>query len=116
MPTWPATLPAAPATSGWQETPEDNVARFQPDVGPPKLRRRYTGSGSKVSARFLMTTDQCADLDDFFRGDLADGSLPFTWAHPVTGASLTWVFEGPPSYEASDYGLFNVSVQLRRLP
>lgn len=96
MATWPATIPQEPVAGGWDEVPDNNLAKFAPEVGREKRRRRYTGAGSTAQARFSMTDAQYATLLAFYRDDCKDGALPFTWDHPVTGETREWLFDSPP--------------------
>lgn len=113
---WPDTLPQSPDNGGWNETLQQNVAAFQPEVGPPKYRRRSTASGALAQATFTMTAAQAATFMDFFTDTLADGSLPYSWSHPITGTAYIWMFEAPPSVSAQQYDEHSVSMQIRRLP
>lgn len=114
MPSFPSSLPGL--AYGWTETPLDNVARFQPDVGGPKFRRRSTANGSMCSGAFRLSNDDVAIFRAFYEFDLKDGSLPFIWDHPVTGQSTSWAFEEPPQFNSETRGMTSVSVKLRRLP
>lgn len=115
-PAWPANIPQRPNDGGWSETNQRNVAEFQPEVGAPKFRRRSTAAGATASAGFTMTAAQLDDFDDFYADDCVDGTIPFTWAHPISGTTYSWVFTAPPERAAIDVDQFGVSVQLRRLP
>lgn len=115
MPLWPTTLPQAPIY-GWVRRPQRNVASFQPDVGPPKYRRRSTASGELCSGTFVMTGEQLSTLREFYRADLADGSLPFSWVDPVDQTMSAFMFEDSPEDVAKDFNIFDVRVAVRRLP
>lgn len=114
--TWPSTLPQAPQAGDWTETPQRNVASFQPEVGPPKYRRRNTANGTVAEAVFMMTAAQVATFNDFYQNTLIDGVLPFNWAHPITGVVYSWIFAQAPPANAQYFNWNRVSVQLIRLP
>src|SRR5690348_9781637 len=101
---------------GFDETPQPNNASFQPDVGPQKDRRRSTASGANISAQFELNDTQRAALDTFYRTTLADGTLPFTWTHPVDGTSYSWKFQAPPTYSNKGFNYHYAQLKLLRLP
>lgn len=117
-PAWPSapTLPQTPMFGSFDETPQRNVAAFQPDVGQSKQRRRSTASGSICSAQFEVNDTQRAALDTFYRTTLADGTLPFTWNHPISGTNYTWAFEEAPTYSNRGFNYHFAQCKLRRLP
>ena len=114
-PAWPAGLPQKPDVDGWSEAPQPNRAQFQPEVGPPIRRRRGTARSYLVQAVFNMTDAQVATFWSFWQSDLKDGTLVFTWTHPVTGASARWSFETEPTASRVGYDWSRLSCQLRRL-
>jgi len=116
MQVWPDSLPCFPLQGSWSETGQRNVATFTPEVGAPKYRRRSTASGSVASASFHFNKDQLADFLAFFGDDLKDGSLPFSWTHPITDTLYTWCFENEPQVAQQTRASYTVNVQLRRLP
>jgi hypothetical protein len=114
---WPGTIPQKPLV-GFAEQRQRNVASFNPDVGEPKVRRRSTAVTINCNAQFIMTDLQLVDFITFFETTLSDGTLPFTWAHPRTGVTYTWMFgvEDSPTIEATTYNINTVSCRLIRLP
>src|SRR5262245_34347465 len=93
MPTaWPSTLPQCPNLNGFEEQKQINVAAFTPDVGFPKQRRRSTASGWATEVVFRMSNAQVLTFYTFYETTLYDGTLPFTWAHPITKVSYDWMF------------------------
>jgi hypothetical protein len=115
MPAWPETLPCHPIQGTWTETPTRNVASFTPEVGPPMHRRRSTATGTVAGATFKMTKAEMAAFLLFYHGDLVDGTLAFTWDHPITDESHQWVFEEPPELSSDTRATHSVRVSLRRL-
>lgn len=113
---WPGTLPQTPMYGYFDETPQNNLATFQYDVGPPKYRRRSTASGAVINAQFEVNDTQRAALDTFFRTTLSDGSLPFTWNHPITGVSKVWSFSQPPTYSNQGFNFHRAQLKLLMLP
>jgi len=91
--TWPPDIPQCPILNGWSETPQPNVASFTPETGPPKMKRRSTAKTWSCSLTYRMTTTQLVSFKAFYESTLEDGSLPFTWNHPVDKTSYSWNFD-----------------------
>ncbi len=115
--TWPSTTAQAPIF-GMREQRQRNVVAFKPDSGNPKIRRRSTAVCVDTLATFRMDDTELAAFKTFYETTLFDGTLPFDWAHPVTGVTYTWMFspDDAPEIEATEYGLHTVTCRLLRLP
>jgi len=115
---WPSTIPQGPIYGGFTEVRQRNLASFQPDVGPPNARRRSTAVGVNTACVFQFSDSDLATFNTFFETTLVDGSLPFTWLHPITGVSYTWIFavDEAPQIEILDFNQHQVSCSLIRLP
>ena len=115
---WPSTLPQCPNLNDFSEERQPNTIAFAPDVGTPKMRRRSTAVSTKTTVAFRMTTAQRAAFNTFYETTIVDGTLPFTWAHPITKVSYTWVFKPNevPKIDRMTPGTFRVSFNLLRLP
>jgi hypothetical protein len=115
---WPATLPQCPILNGFSEQRQRNLAAFQPDVGPPKARRRSTAASVRTNVAFRMTNTQILAFNTFFETTLADGSLPFDWLHPVTKVNYTWMFDtgDAPVLDRMTPKTYRVTFNLLRLP
>lgn len=80
---WPFTDPLYPLISS-TGAPVDQLASFQPDIGPAITRPRTTAQIESWDVNIILRSYE--DLDTFeawFRGDLAFGSKPFLWVHPT---------------------------------
>jgi hypothetical protein len=117
MTTWPSTLPQCPIMN-FSEQRQRNVVAFEPDVGPPKMRRRSTAVAVTTSVTFRMSTTQLAAFNTFYETTLSDGVLPFDWAHPVTKVTYSWMFDAKeaPTVERMSPQHHRVSFNLLRLP
>lgn len=115
---WPATVPQCPILNGLSEQRQPNIVSFQPDVGPPKARRRSTAVATLTNVIFRMTNDELDAFNTFYEDTLKDGSLPFTWDHPRTKDSYTWMFatDEPPSIDRMTPKTSRVTCKLLRLP
>ena len=74
----------------------DSAVHSQPDFGPPKSRRRFTTTVSKVNCSMRLDSVQRTTLDAFYRtGVNVVGE--FTMDNQEGGTS-TFRFRSPPSY------------------
>ena len=82
-PVWPSTLPQAPLAASLSMKRQDATVRFQPDVGDPIVRNRYTAKARTYTFNMIFSAAQLATFDTFFDTTLANGSLKFDWLDPV---------------------------------
>lgn len=115
-PAWPAELPCQPELGSWQETPQSDVVRFQPEAGPPITRRRGTVQTMQAMATFVFAKEEYIVFRDWYRASLKGGALRFGMVHPVTGEAAQWTFDGEPQMTATTNRRVRVSVQLRQMP
>lgn len=113
MATWPVTLPTALLAQGYAEQPQDNVLRFQPEVGPAKMRRRGTAAGRVIQGELVLKQTLRAVLDEFYETTLSHGSASFNWRDPGKGPGV-FAFSAPPSYVLIAPGVWRVSLQFLR--
>ena len=76
-------------------------------------------STDTLSLEMWMTFDQYASLLTFYRSTLKDGTLPFTFTHPRTGVTTTFMFvagDGRPRMKLVDFETASVSFAMRSLP
>lgn len=98
MSAWPGSLPQSNQLRGFQEVPPKTALRTSMDVGPAKMRQRFTANVRDIKLIFILTKAQVEILDDFFTSTLSGGALIFTWVHPRTNAAINVRFKGPPTY------------------
>lgn len=93
---WPTTLPKCPQT--WTETPIDVIIRSEIDVGAKKVRRRFTRSRLTISVTLTMEKSYYKPFNDFYKKDLKNGLLSFTYKHPYSGILTECRFIAVPTY------------------
>lgn len=115
---WPGTINQNVNVQNFNEVPDTNNAVFQPDVGPPKMRRRSSLSTSVFTFEGWFTSTEVDNINTFYKTTLLDGTLPFTRLHPRTQANdgSTYVFLNAPDVKTFSPVLFVVTFNLRKLP
>ncbi len=113
---WPAELPQDVLRKGYEEAFPDVTVRTEMDVGPAKVRRRYTAGVSPFSAPILMTRAQVAVLKIFHVTTLLGGSLPFDFEHPRELVTVTFRFLSPPRIMALRGDWWQATLDLEILP
>lgn len=99
--TWPGTLPQYVFEQGYTEKLNDQTLESAVDVGPPKIRRRYTKQIRSFTVEMRLTQTQKATFEGFWQDTLLGGSAPFDWVHPLTRAATTFRFRKPaPSFSS----------------
>lgn len=116
--TWPATLPQCFAV-GYSEGLGDNLAEYQPDIGPPISRRRSSAATRPLSGQMKLTRAQRATLKTFFEVTLDQGALAFEFPDPASaGDTLLVKFAkgDAPTFQQIAPGFYRVTLQLTVLP
>lgn len=116
--TWPGTLPVDPAIAGYQEQPPNIITRQNMDVGPAKVRKRFTAGVRVLKVRFFFTPAQMTAFDTFYLEIIEGGALPFTWTLPRTGGAATCRIVETPTYELPQgfKDIFQVDLTIEVLP
>ena len=99
MAIWPASLPQQPLQDGYQETEPDLLLRSSMDVGPAKVRRRYTAGVKPYKLSFAISSAHKATFQSFYLGSISSGVYPFTFPDPDNSASTISIrITKPPLY------------------
>lgn len=103
---WPATLPAAPTTDGFQIIYPNNVVRSQMDAGPIKQRRRVAWARKQMVAPFMLTSAQMADFEVFYKTTTESGTLIYEWTDPAREVLGEYRIIENPQIETEEFGLW----------
>lgn len=96
---WPASLPQKVEQDGFSESPPDSRIRTPMDMGPVKVRRRFSAQIRPLKVSMFMTQTQLDAFDTFFVTTTEGGSLPFDFPSPRGVGVVTVRFgEKAPSY------------------
>jgi hypothetical protein len=109
---WPSTLPQAWLQDGYQETLPETAVRTEMDVGPAKVRRRFSVQVTPIQARMLMTTAQKGYLETFYNTTTVGGALSFNF--PNSGSDVLR-FVKSPGFSQSGLN-WTVDFDLEKLP
>lgn len=112
MPSWPDTLPPYFLQSGFRRKPLPNATTIDVESGEPLSRLRFTGDQSAVSGSIMVDSDGLALFRSFWKNDLAQGTLRFTWEDPATGASVEFLFTDTPEETCIDANIWQVALPL----
>jgi hypothetical protein len=99
--TWPVSLTRTPRVSSLSEEAPDVLIRSEVDVGPSKVRRRFTGDRRKFSIEIDLRRSELAIFDEWFLNNstgAGGGSRSFSWKLPRTGATADFRFLSVPVY------------------
>jgi len=114
---WPATLPQKVEKNGYQEIVPDARIRTPMDMGPAKVRRRFTAQVRMIMLQMTMTESQVSTFDQFWREETAGGSLPFEFPDPRGIGMIEVRFgETPPEYGSFRGEHAVVNIELEVLP
>lgn len=96
--TWPLTLTRTPRVADLQEDAPEIVIRSEVDVGPAKIRRRFTGDRRRFTIGLDLRRSEVETFDVWFREQTFGGALSFAWKHPRKGTAADFRFLSTPTY------------------
>ena len=94
---WLASLPQKVNTEGFSFKAGDTVIRSDVDVGPQKVRRRFTAPIDAYTVSMDMTPDQMNDFREFYNVNLNGGVTEFEFTNPLTLAVENFRFSDVPT-------------------
>lgn len=117
MASFPSTLPTLDIVRGTQFQFGNGSLRTDMDQGPAKRRRLTSTDPDVLTLTHPKYTDtEVTELRSFYKTTLAEGTLSFTMANPLTGETDTFAFLTAPSINSAGGIHWSVSVQLEWLP
>lgn len=83
------------------------------DVGPAKVRRRFTRSIDMISCTIDLYKDDYDFFKTFYNTTLNGGVTPFEFNHPITQDLITvrFISDNPPSFRSMGGGYFKISMK-----
>lgn len=118
MATWPLTLQQKLNTESFSEKFGETVMRTEMDIGPAKVRRRFTKSVDIITCSINLDFDEYDDFLIFFKNTVNGGATSFTFIHPISGSNINARFTEPPTITPLSGGgrKFRVSMTWETLP
>ena len=113
---WPVGLQQLLSEANFGEQDQDTTIRTEMDVGPAKVRRRFTRGVETYTGSIYLTVSQYTLFKSFFNTTLNGGVLPFTFNHPITQVPTDFRFVGTPQYNSIGGGNFTTVFTWEALP
>lgn len=113
---WPPSLQQLVNVESFGVEMGDTTTRSQMDVGPDKVRSRFTDGVDKYTWSVNLEYADYSTLTTFYKTTLNNGALPFDFADPMTGVTASFRFLRPPSIRPLGGRMFRVEVQMEKLP
>ena len=79
---WPPALPQSPIANGYKESMPSNLLRSEAEYGPAKVRGRGGAKPVKVTASYILSTEEAEILDRFVYDSIGGGAVCFDWPRP----------------------------------
>lgn len=116
MPAWPSSLQQLVDSQSFTLKLGDTTIRTDMDIGPAKVRRRFTKSVDTMNVTIQVDSDQFEDLYDFYYTTLNGGVDSFTFDHPITGVEVDIRFVAPPNFRPLGGLIFLAQMEWEILP
>ena len=116
METWPAQLQDKANVASFSAEFGDTTVRSDMDVGPAKIRSRYTDAVDMYTISIDLDFDEYSYLEDFYKTTLGNGVLTFGFVNPLTEVLEEFRFMAPPNITPMGGRIFKVNMKWVRLP
>ena len=93
---WPVSLQQLVNSQSFSYRLGETLIKSDVDIGPVKVRRRFTRPIETVSVSINLTQAQFTTLRTFFNTTVNGGATIFELNHPITGVLTNFRFMGPP--------------------
>jgi hypothetical protein len=116
---WPLSLQQLLEEASFNYSKGDTVIRSEMEVGPAKVRRRFTKSIDRINGQITINQrdlNQFNTLENFFDTTLNGGTKPFYFDHPITGVPSIFRFVGPFNVVSQGGGIFTAQFVWEKLP
>jgi hypothetical protein len=113
---WPATLQQKVNEANFGNEFGDTVLKSDMDIGPAKLRRRFTRGFDTFTTSIELTTAQYTLFRNYYYTSLNGGVLPFQFDHPITKTPSEFRFGAVPRVTSLGGGIFRVAMVWEEVP
>jgi hypothetical protein len=113
---WPVSLQQTLNADDFRIKLGNTAVRSDVDVGPAKVRSRYTDGVDVYSCSILIDYSEYATFTAFYKTTLSNGTLPFLFTDPMTGLSTAFRFADDPGIIPLGGRKFRISMAWEKLP
>jgi endo-1,4-beta-D-glucanase Y len=103
-------------SQGYKETMPNLIKRTPMDVGPAKIRRRFSVGTRPLTISIELSNTEVATIENFHTIDLEGGSLRFQMQNPRTLATAYFRFTKPPEFVHIGGHYYRASLTLEMMP
>lgn len=112
---WPTSLQQKLSEANFSYEIADTALRTDMDIGPQKVRRRFTRGINSLTGSIYLTTSEYTQFYNFYNTTLNGGVLTFEFNHPITQDLKEWRFKGPARVSSIGGGNFTVQFSWEEL-
>lgn len=116
MDTWPVGLQQRLDANSFEKQFGSTLVRTEMDVGPAKVRSRFTDAVDVYNCTIMLDYDEYATLELFYKTTLNNGANQFLFDDPFTGTPTAFRFVDPPVVRSIGGRTFRVSMQWEKMP
>lgn len=113
---WPALLQSVVNEESFSFIIGETSIRSDMEVGPAKVRRRFTKSVDGLTCSINLTQSEFQTFYDFYDIDLNGGTKVFSFIHPVTQVLSDFRFTKAPNMRSLGGGNFRVVMEWEQMP
>ena len=113
---WPSDLPQFVQADSFENSIQDTNIVSNNDVGPKKIRRRFTEPTEIITHTMWMSRDEVISFRDYYKVNLKNGSATFKFIHPIFNVEAEWRFQTPPKYTNLGGNNFKVMMEWMMMP
>lgn len=112
---WPTSLQQYLDSNSFQQEYIDPTIQSSNDVGPTKVRRRFTGLNKIIRGSITLPKSDFGTLENFFNVSTNGGVGSFYIPDPIAETPLLVRFNTPPSYSHIGGEYFKVNLSFRSI-
>jgi len=116
MDTWPVSLQQRLSVDGFEYHPGRTNIRTDMDVGPAKVRNRFTDAVDVYTCSVLLDFDEVAIFKTFFKTTLANGTSQFLFDDPFTALPTAFRFAEEPVIRPLGGREYQLNMAWEKLP
>lgn len=113
---WPSSLQQLVNQQSFVAKWGETVIRSDMDIGPAKVRRRFTRPIDTYTVNINLTITDYNNLYNFYNSTLNGGVNTFEFNHPITGVLTTFRFLAPPQVSPMGGTTFQATMEWEALP